>query len=504
MTVPNNRMSQADRILSLNQNLMSFAYGRETLFFGRQDGHIMSWSLGSSTKPAPIITPVCHAGPVSSLVVGDNDMLCSAGFDSVIHCWNIDTLDRVLTINAGTEHIISLCILKNGKLLSGGADMMVHEWDAKSGEHLGYFGPASGWILDITACNNRGRIFASDTSALIVCWDAETRQRLMTFNGHTDWVMAIQISGNNLISGSKDGYSKVWDVDSGEMLERLLVGSPVVALAISQKNVIFSGERGLIGMWDTKSPIFKTICCDTGHSNRLISLSGGQLLASGCDGSVYSYFLQAPINYYRRRSLKLSRSKRDSGIGSSANSRGSSTDEEPDAVLEKRGDLEAEMIALKETLSNERRQHLKTTSELFSLRKIQAELKSQTLLNAKLEKDLKTLTASHSEAAGFICDSLQLQIDETEKTLVSFHRLLGPDSGLFYHFILPISRQQLPSGPDLESESNADAPHLWWEFTEAQSAIHRGISLFSNAANNCGTHTPSQQNFADFKNAVFL
>jgi WD40 repeat protein len=65
-------------------------------------------------------------------------------------------------------------------------------------------------------------IVSGSSDKTIRLWDAETGEMLQPpLEGHEDWVLAVAFSpdGKHIVSGSSDKTIRLWDAGTGEMLQ---------------------------------------------------------------------------------------------------------------------------------------------------------------------------------------------------------------------------------------------------------------------------------------------
>jgi len=91
-------------------------------------------------------------------------------------------------------------------------------------------------------------------------WDLNSGEVLQTLEGHGDWVTAVAIApdGKTAVSASNDETLKVWDLNSGEVLQMLEVHSDrvtAVAIAPDGKTAVSASWDWTLKVWDLKSGI---------------------------------------------------------------------------------------------------------------------------------------------------------------------------------------------------------------------------------------------------------
>ncbi len=139
-----------------------------------------------------------------------------------------------------------------------------------------------------------GRLLASGSwDHTIKVWDVDTGKLLQTLQGHQDLVLSIAFSPNGLLlaSGSADKTIKLWNINTGEPLQTLKEeGSWISSLAFSPDGQMLAaeGEHYSIKLWDLSSGLLLETLM--GHDNVINSVKfspDGLLIASGsADGSI--------------------------------------------------------------------------------------------------------------------------------------------------------------------------------------------------------------------------
>ncbi len=124
-------------------------------------------------------------------------------------------------------------------------------------------------------------------------WDVPTGQRRATLTGHTDGVEAVAVApdGSWLVTGSRDGTARIWDVPTGQRRATLPGHSNrVVAVAVAP-----DGSWLATGSWDGtariwEAPTGQELTTLTGHTGGVEAVAvapGGSWLATGSmDGTV--------------------------------------------------------------------------------------------------------------------------------------------------------------------------------------------------------------------------
>jgi WD40 repeat protein len=125
------------------------------------------------------------------------------------------------------------------RLVTAGGERRVKLWDAETGDELGTFGVAKGRTNAVGTSPGGQLVFAASSTGAIALWDAATGAPDALLAHGADVVDAAFSSGTRMISLSKDGTLKTWDLAAGAAVDsRQLDGG----LALAPR-----GDRVLLG-----------------------------------------------------------------------------------------------------------------------------------------------------------------------------------------------------------------------------------------------------------------
>jgi WD40 repeat protein len=257
-----------------------------------------------------------------------NDFFVSGSADNTVKLWDSKTGDELRTFEGHTGEVFSVAFSPLGKkAASGGEDKKVIMWDIMTGEKLHVSNYHSDWVHCVLFSNDGYMLASSDASGLLVIWDVyvdkvklkvdahdgqlfslcfnstndhiatsgadskikifeiSTGKELHTFEGHEGNVWNVKyLTDDRLVSGAKDGVVIVWNIQTGQIINKLKNESSVQCIAIiSSDRVAFSLENGTIRVVDiTSSREIKSFhnaepiwSIDIGKDrNRLISAGG--------------------------------------------------------------------------------------------------------------------------------------------------------------------------------------------------------------------------------------
>ena len=136
--------------------------------------------------------------------------------------------------------------------VSGSDDNSVRIWNIRDGSSKGLPGTDKpGYFLSVVFRPDGRYIAAGDSRCSLWIWDSRTHQIVANWKGHNGWVWCVEFvpDGKGLMSGSRDGTVKYWDVSS-----------LVIHEAISRREVVVLGAS------------FPLIRCFSGHTVRFLFL----------------------------------------------------------------------------------------------------------------------------------------------------------------------------------------------------------------------------------------
>ncbi|KAG5262886.1 hypothetical protein AALO_G00280070 [Alosa alosa] len=148
----------------------------------------------------------------------------------------------------------------------------------------------AGSIRAVLLCEDRGLVFSAGYDLSIRCWNVKTGACTALFRGHTGTINCLDLHGDRLASGSKDGRVKVWNL-SGKCEESLRFkhNQPVLCVKMDKSYVLSSCAEGLVKMWSLETAsILKVIEAHKGPVGCLY-MNEWHILTGGTDGEVMAW-----------------------------------------------------------------------------------------------------------------------------------------------------------------------------------------------------------------------
>ncbi|MEU6581548.1 hypothetical protein [Nocardia sp. NPDC046763] len=203
-----------------------------------------------------------HTGGVWAIAVtrlGDRPVVVTGGADGTIRMWDLVSrtqIGRSLTGHVGGVKSLAVLDTNEGPILvSGGADSTVRLWDllAARQTHDPFTGHNGGvWSVAVTEVAGRRIVAAAGADSEVRIWDMDSRallgggSPLMGHSGGTWKVAFAEVAGcPTLISGG-DTTVRVWDVATGEVLDRVELEVVVMSLTTCpDSRIVVAHHAGL-------------------------------------------------------------------------------------------------------------------------------------------------------------------------------------------------------------------------------------------------------------------
>ncbi|GAP98886.1 WD40 repeat domain-containing protein [Leptolyngbya sp. NIES-2104] len=132
-------------------------------------------------------------------------------------------------------------------------------------------------------------VISGSEDRTIKVWNIETGTILNTLSGHTDVVRSLALTADRtLISGSGDRTIKLWNLQTNQLIQTLDHGSPVWSIATYGDRLFSVGEDGTLKIWSLSSQtVLQSI---RAHENRIFSVvispDGKTIATAGLDRTI--------------------------------------------------------------------------------------------------------------------------------------------------------------------------------------------------------------------------
>lgn len=182
----------------------------------------------------------CHSSNISSFCLSqETGLLATGGGDNVVTVCRINNEEIVIKMKLeGHEKMIS-CVTTsvcNNYLLSGDGAGFIFVWKLSDGENILKIRSAHDSVTEIISLQDNKFISASlDILRQLKRWDVSSEEAVTEYEGHANAVLCVKCTEDNkyMLSSSRDGTIKLWDIASGDLLDSIDFHSPIKHLDIS-------------------------------------------------------------------------------------------------------------------------------------------------------------------------------------------------------------------------------------------------------------------------------
>lgn len=252
---------------------LAFSPNGRTLASGGFDASITLWNVAPNEAgmiEARKLTTFekSHTTSVQNMAFSpDGETLATvASRDDVIRLWDVST-GKVLALCKGHNSAPGTAVFSpDGKTLASASDdSTVRLWDVASGKEKDNFKGHDGGVWSV-AFSPDGKSLASggERDKTVTVWDAPTANVKATLEGHTNqvWYVAFASDGKCVISVSRDGTVKVWDLAvNKEKAAFPWLGNGIYQVPNVPSFIAFSPDRNLLAiglrdnvkLWDLTS-----------------------------------------------------------------------------------------------------------------------------------------------------------------------------------------------------------------------------------------------------------
>ena len=211
-----------------------FRLSRESFISASADGLLKMWTCNLLER----ISYSGHTAGVKCLAVSEDEAIAASGSsDCTARIWSIFSGKCIGTLSGHTKVVVCIAISKNNSLIATGSDdttlrvwslhnlCCTHQFQYMDSVKCLLFTPDDKMVIAGAHC-------AEDQ---LVAWNIASRDRAINYIGHTHAVMCMLLMDrDHIITGSRDGMIKCWDIHCGNVLATFDLQSQVKYLSISR------------------------------------------------------------------------------------------------------------------------------------------------------------------------------------------------------------------------------------------------------------------------------
>jgi WD40 repeat protein/serine/threonine protein kinase len=210
-----------------------------------EDQTMFLWDLGAMTAHRQWFTMSNRATVASSgSLASDNQHFVTGLWDGTVHLWDIESGERLQTIQASTApepsaeatetaeaaatpatppRIMAVAYAPDASTVLTGSEFgEMILWDAETGEEIMSFAAHTSRISNFAYLPDSQSALSAAADGTMYRWDLQTGEILRGYQGHTDAINWIDLSpdGTKLLTGSSDSSLILWNLETGEVLQR--------------------------------------------------------------------------------------------------------------------------------------------------------------------------------------------------------------------------------------------------------------------------------------------
>jgi len=255
-----------------------------------------------------------HNEQVASVAINPSGTLIASGsMDGMIALWDITSGKLLRTLNGNVDGLYSLEFSPDGHLLASGnldnAGNLVQLWEPETGKLLFTFTGRQGYINSVAFSPDSQILASGGNDGAVRLWNVATGELIRELTNHTNeaqhvtyrnkplfggrplGVTSVTFSpdGSILASGNQDANISLWDVTSGQLIQKISAGSWVNSVAFSPDGRILAvGTDNQVQLWNIST---RQILLELdGHAEPVMrvdfSPNGRILISSSWDNTV--------------------------------------------------------------------------------------------------------------------------------------------------------------------------------------------------------------------------
>jgi WD40 repeat protein len=197
-----------------------------------------------------------HSGRVSAVAFSpDGQRLASSSLDRTIRTWDIRTGQQLRSLEGHTGAVTALSYSRDGRFLaSSSTEWTVRLWDPQAGRILRTLKGHTGTVLSVAVNDESNRLASADANGLVNVWNLDTGQVAGSWKGHDGPIKSLALSPNGTrlaTGGSHDGFLKLWDALTGQVIRSVNLHDAVRSVAFSRDGRRYAAAIQLqIRVWD--------------------------------------------------------------------------------------------------------------------------------------------------------------------------------------------------------------------------------------------------------------
>jgi twitching motility protein PilT len=279
-------------------NAIAFSKDDSLLASAGADSTVRIWSVDTQR----ILQTMEHGEWVTGIAFGPTGrIVASTGRDREVKLWSVDGGRPLATIGVPEQDPISLAFSNDGlRLVIGCADGRVRILNLKEKKTEDSIRAHSGSVLRLRYSSLGDRLVSSGSDHAARIWQMEARENPIELTGHADEVLYASFSPDDrfIATSSKDGTIRFWESDSGRQLYWFKAhegAANSVNFSHDAMYLLTAGSDRAVRCWMSDSG---RLLCETmggdDYAAEAVFSHNGDRIASGCgDGTIKMWEVRA-------------------------------------------------------------------------------------------------------------------------------------------------------------------------------------------------------------------